>query len=66
MGEGAYIHSAGYRERVSINSMDSLQDNFIEHYPDIFIRTVRILGEQGTDFGPIPENPMYSEIIPLR
>ena len=64
MGEGAFIHSAGYRERVSINSMDSLQDNYIEHYPDIFIRTVRILGEHGTEFGPIPENPMYHEIIP--
>jgi hypothetical protein len=65
MGEGAFIHSAGYRERVSINSMDSLQDNYIEHYPDLFIRTVRILGEQGTEFGPIPENPMYHEIIPV-
>jgi len=63
MGEGTFIHSAGYRERVSINSMDSLQENYIEHYPDIFIRTVRILGEQGGEFGPIPENPMYREII---
>jgi cell wall-associated NlpC family hydrolase len=64
VGDGNYIHSAGYRERVSINSMDSLSEQYIEHYPDIFIRTVRILGESGTGFGPIPENPMYREIIP--
>ena len=64
MGGGEYIHSAGYRERVSINSMDSLSENFIEHYPEIFIRTVRILGESGPGFGPIPDNPMYKEIIP--
>lgn len=64
VGDGNYIHSAGYRERVSINSMDSLSEHYIEHYPDIFIRTVRILGESGTGFGPIPENPMYREIIP--
>jgi len=63
LGEGQFIHSAGYRERVSINSMDSLQENYIEHYPDIFLRTVRILGQKGTEFGPIPENPMYHEII---
>jgi cell wall-associated NlpC family hydrolase len=65
MGDGEYIHSAGYRERVSINSMDSLQENFIEHYPDIFVRASRILGEEGKGFGPIPENPMYKEIIPI-
>jgi len=64
IGDGNYIHSAGYRERVSINSMDSLSEGFIEHYPEIFIRTVRILGESGSGFGPIPENRMYSAIIP--
>ncbi len=63
LGEGNYIHSAGYRERVSINSLDSLSADYIPHYPDIYIRTVRILGEVGSGFGPIPENPMYREII---
>jgi len=64
MGLGEYIHSAGYHERVSINSMDSLGVDYIEHYTDIFVRTVRILGESGPGFGPIPENPMYKAIIP--
>lgn len=64
MGNGEYIHSAGYRERVSINSMDSLSEDFIERYPDIFIRAVRILGEHGTGMDPIPDNPMYKAIIP--
>lgn len=63
MGEGAFIHSAGYKERVSINSMDSLQENYIETYPDLFIRSVRILGEPYDGFWPIPENPMYHAII---
>lgn len=63
MGKGEFIHSAGYKERVSINSMDSLQENFIESYPDIFIRSVRILGEPYEGFWPIPENPMYRAII---
>lgn len=65
IGDGEYIHSAGFRERVSINSMDSLRENYIEHYPDIYIRTVRILGEKGSGFGPIPENPMFHEITPI-
>jgi hypothetical protein len=63
MGEGEFIHSAGYKERVSINSLDPLQENFIESYPDIFIRTVRILGEENGGWWPIPDNPMYHAII---
>lgn len=69
MGNGEFIHSAGYRERVSINSMDPEQDNFIESYPDIYLRTVRIIGEEpdiGEDpqgFRPIYENVFYKEII---
>ena len=64
MGEGEFIHSAGFRERVSINSMDSLQENFIDYYPEIFIRTVRILGESGEGiWSPITDNPMYHEIM---
>lgn len=63
MGGGEYIHSAGYRERVSVNSMDSLRENYIEHYPELFIRAVRILGESGNGIEAIPENSMYTEII---
>jgi len=63
MGDGEFIHSAGYRERVSINSMDSTKENYIESYPDIFVRSVRIIGEEYEGFGPIPENSFYKEII---
>lgn len=63
IGDGEYIHSAGYRERVSINSMDSTKESFIERYPEIFVRTVRILGEDYEGFQPIAENDFYKEII---
>ncbi len=63
IGDGEFIHSAGYRERVSINSMDSTRENFIETYPDIFVRAVRILGEVYEGFSPISENAYYKEII---
>ena len=63
IGEGEYIHSAGYRERVSINSMDSTKNNFIERYPHIFVRAVRIIGEEYDGFRPIAENAFYKEII---
>ena len=63
IGDGEYIHSAGWRERVSINSMDSTRENFIERYPEIFVRAVRILDEEYDGFRPIPENVFYKEII---
>ncbi len=63
IGDGEYIHSAGYRERVSINSMDSTKTNYIERYPEIFVRAVRILGEEYDGFRPIAENAFYKEII---
>jgi len=63
IGDGEYIHSAGYRERVSINSMDSTKTNYIERYPEIFVRAVRILGEEYDGFRPIPQNAFYKEII---
>lgn len=63
MGDGEYIHSAGYRERVSINSMDSSKDHFIKQYPEIFVRAVRILGEEYDGFLPIWDNAYYKEII---
>jgi len=63
IGDGEYIHSSGHRERVSINSMDSTKENYIERYPEIFVRAVRILGEDYDGFRPIAENAFYKEII---
>jgi hypothetical protein len=65
IGDGEYIHSSGHRERVSINSMDSSRENYISKYehPDIFVRAVRILGEEYDGFRPIAENAFYKEII---
>ncbi|WP_442512060.1 NlpC/P60 family protein [Novipirellula sp. SH528] len=63
IGGGEYIHSAGYRERVSINSMDSTQPNFIESYPAMFVRAVRIVGERYDGFRPTAKNAFYNEII---
>jgi hypothetical protein len=63
IGEGEYIHSAGFRERVSVNSMDPEAENYIERYPEIFIRTVRILGEEYIGFQPVVENSFFKEIL---
>jgi gamma-D-glutamyl-L-lysine dipeptidyl-peptidase len=63
IGDGAFIHSAGYRERVSINSMDNTSADFIDSYPEIFVRAVRILGEAYEGFIPVSENAFYREII---
>ncbi|MDF1575906.1 MAG: C40 family peptidase [Bacteroidales bacterium] len=63
IGKGEYIHSAGYHERVSINSMDSTREHYIETYPEIFVRAVRLLGEEYEGFQPISENSFYKEII---
>jgi len=58
-----FIHAAGYRDRVSINSMDSTRENFIPDYPEIFVRSVRIMGEELNGFEPIIQNIFYKEII---
>ena len=63
IGEGEFIHAAGYRDRVSINSMDSTQANYIETYPDIFVRAIRIIGEDAHGFQPLSMNTFYKEII---
>ncbi len=63
IGDGEYIHSAGWRERVSINSMDSTKNSFIERYPEIFVRAVRIIGEEYDGFWPIADNAFYKDII---
>ncbi len=63
LGDGEFIHSAGYHDRVSINSMDSTRENYIQEYPEIFIRATRIIGQTDDDFQPIRENRFYKEII---
>lgn len=63
IGEGEFIHAAGYRDRVSINSMDTTQFHFIESYPDIFVRATRIIGEKKNGFMSLAENPYYKEIL---
>ncbi len=63
MGDGEFIHAAGFRDRVSINSMDSTRANFIETYPEIFVRASRIIGEEPEGFLPLSSNPYYQEII---
>jgi len=63
LGEGEFIHSAGFRERVSVNSMNPEAENFIERYPEIFIRTVRIIGEEYSGFQPVTENSFFKEIL---
>lgn len=63
LGEGEFIHSAGHHERVSVNSMDPEAENFIERYPEIFIRSVRIIGEEYSGFQPVTENSFFKEIL---
>ena len=63
IGDSKFIHSAGYLERVSINSMDSTREDYIDSYPEIFVRSVRILGEAYEGFRPIADNEFYREII---
>jgi cell wall-associated NlpC family hydrolase len=63
MGGGEFIHASGYRDRVSINSMDSTQAHFIDTYPEIFVRTTRIIGEASNGFRPVMENAYYREVI---
>jgi len=62
-GAGEFIHAAGFRDRVSINSMDSTQAHFIDTYPEIFVRATRIIGEEPKGFLPIVGNNYYKEII---
>ena len=63
MGDGEFIHAAGFLDRVSINSMDSTQAHYIESYPEIFVRASRIIGEDSKGFLPLARNPYYKEII---
>ena len=63
MGNGEFIHASGYRDRVGINSMDSTQEKYIKEYPGIFVRAVRIIGNEYPADHLITENKYYSEIF---
>ena len=63
LGDSEFIHAAGYRDRVSINSIDSTRENYIPDYPETFVRAVRMTGEDDDGFQPITENDFYKEII---
>ncbi len=65
LGDSEFIHAAGYRDRVSINSIDSIRENFIPDYPETFVRAVRMTGEDDDGFQPITENDFYKEIISI-
>ena len=56
LDDSEFIHASGFRDRVSINSMDSTRENFIPDYPEIFVRSVRIMGEALNGFEPITQN----------
>jgi uncharacterized protein YgiM (DUF1202 family) len=62
MGDTEFIHASGYRERVSINSMDSTRANYIEEYPGIFVRAVRIIGEESRGWERLRDNEFYRAI----
>jgi len=66
LGDGEFIHSAGHHERVSVNSMDPEAENFIERYSEIFVRTVRIVGEEYSGFQPVIENSFFKEILSIN
>lgn len=65
LGDSEFIHASGHWDRVSINSMDSTRDNYIESYPEIFVRAIRVIGETDNGFQPIMENDLYKEIIKI-
>lgn len=66
LGNSEFIHSAGQHERVSVNSMDPEAENFIERYPEIYVRTVRIVGEEYSGFKPVIENSFFKEIFSIE
>jgi len=65
LGSGEFIHSAGHHERVSVNSMDPEAENFIERYPEIYVRTIRIVGEEYSGFQPVIDNSFFKEILSI-
>ncbi len=57
IGNGRFIHSS---KNVHISSMDSLQSDYESRYPALFVRAVRIIGqENGNTIQRISNNPMY-------
>lgn len=64
LGGSEFIHASGHRDRVSINSMDSTSGDFIEKYPEIFVRAVRILNGEQSGWEHLSENRFYMHMIP--
>jgi hypothetical protein len=60
IGDSEFIHASG---KVRINSMDPDRENFLSEYPDIFLRTVRIIGQEDEGIIPVTRNPFYVEIL---
>lgn len=63
IGNSAFIHASGTNGKVGINSMDENSADWLPEYRDIFIRAVRIAGEESFGFQPIKDNLFYREII---
>jgi len=62
IGDSEFIHASG---KVKINSMDSSRKNFDPEYRNTYIRTMRIIGNVGTEsIEKITENKFYKNIIP--
>ncbi len=57
IGNSRFIHSS---KKVHITSMDSLQPDYESKYPSLFVRAVRIIGqENGNTIQRIANNPLY-------
>ena len=60
IGNGNFIHSSG---KVHISSMDPKNPEYITRYPQLFVRAVRIIGqENGKTIQRIANNPLYNLI----
>jgi gamma-D-glutamyl-L-lysine dipeptidyl-peptidase len=62
IGDTEFIHASG---KVKVNSIDSTRTNYIKSYKNLFIRTMRVIGSEGTEsIDRIIENDFYKNIIP--
>ncbi len=62
IGEGEFIHASG---KVKITSMDSTKTSYEDEYKRTFIKTMRIIGNEGTQsIEKIIDNKFYKTIIP--
>jgi cell wall-associated NlpC family hydrolase len=62
IGDTEFIHASG---KVKINSIDSTRANYLSGYRDSFIKTMRVIGNEGKEgIDNITENNFYKNIIP--